>query len=918
MGCVNETLNPSDTIQAPGVGGTTNIATSAADLFVPWNVDENCAQMTGCVVTNGQRIANCQLPVATAKVVKDYSNDQFSVGHNITSLGDGGGSTMDVSYAVSGGAIIVDCSLSTPLEQTYCYPNSADEEWRYSSSSGLPLAMIFSAGTIESSTWDKLWIHDGTSATGDLLFEHTNTSQFNLADLMVVAPSGNIYMRMTSDGSSSCADDSQTSWAWVVGCLDCTPPTATFSVVLDCENSQFFVQAVVTSLGSDNQMELTSSAGAPTVPVTGPGTYQSGPYPLGTTTIVTLVNDANNLCSLSSPGLTNSVCPIIVDCSVPTPLQQTYCYPNSADEEWRYSSSSGLPLAMIFSAGTIESSNYDHLWIYDGTNASGDLLFEHTNTSQFNLADLMVIAPSGDIYMRMTSDGVISCSSGSQTSWAWVVGCLDCTPPTATFSVVLDCENSQFFVRAVVTSLGSDNQMELTSSAGAPTVPVTGPGTYQSGPYPLGTTTIVTLVNDANNLCNISSPSLTNSICPLIIDCDDPQINETYCYGNNDAHEWYYQSSTGQAVALIFNAGTIESSSWDHLTITDGPGGSILFDHNQTSQFDLTGTLAVSGANGIFMSMTSDGSSSCSSGSQTAWAWTVGCLDCTNPEVAFEVVPDCIHHEFYVAANVPNTGSSSTVRIANTLNTDTLMGVQTGQTMVGPFPMGSNVRLTVMNAENDLCRVISPTMTSLIPDCVIPTCAATGYEYCYGNNDTAWFVFQGSAGVPITIHFDWGQLLVTDYIQVYNGLNTDAQLIYMGNMGGNLAGFAITSNNAANALCMRIISNWTGSCQDGQAAGLYFVAECGAVGMSELPESLFDMYPNPTDGQVYLRLPATMANGSTILVTDLTGRQVHAARPEGLVNGLAVLDLNALANGMYAVTVMNGDHRTTRQLQILR
>lgn len=814
QGCVNEDQYPFDPIQAPGVWVTANIngcnyqqeysvitgvvnggiyvfsvdvntyvtvrestydgaivaqgyapltvnATSAADLYVHWNVDENCGTMNNCIATNIQRIANCQLPVATATVVEDCPNNQFSVNVDITSLGDGGAGSVDVSYTVNAGA--------------------------------------------------------PTTITG-----------------------------------------------------------------------------------------------------VGLGMTVLGPFPAGPTVSVTVHHGTDAQCDLTIGGLMSLTCPIIVDCSQPAPLAQTYCYSNSSSKEWRYSSSSGLPLAMIFSAGTIESATYDKLWIYDGLTAAGDLLFEHTTTSQINLTDLMVIAPSGNIFMRTTSDGSSSCADGIQTSWAWAVGCLDCTPPTATFSVVLDCENSQFFVQAVVSSLGSDNQMELTSSAGAPTVPVTAPGTYQSGPYPLGTATVVTLVNDANNLCNVSSPSLTNSICPLIIDCADPQINETYCYGNNDAHQWYYQSSNGQAVALIFNAGTIESSSYDHLTITDGPGGAVLFDHNQFNQFDLTGTLAVAGANGIFMSMTSDGSSSCTSSSQTQWAWTVGCLDCTNPEVAFEVVPDCIHHEFYVAVNVPNTGSSSTVRIANTLSTDTLMGVQVGQTMVGPFPMGTDVKLTVMNAENDLCRVISPTMTSLVPNCVIPTCAATGYEYCYGNNDTAWFVFQGSAGVPITIHFDWGQLLVTDYIQVYNGLNTDAQLIYMGNMGGNLAGFAITSNNAANALCMRIISNWTGSCQDGQAAGLYFVAECGAVGMNELPESLFDMYPNPTNGQVYLRLPATLEHGSTILVTDLTGRQVHIARPEGLVNGLAVLDLNALANGMYAVTVMNGDHRTTRQLQILR
>ncbi len=742
------------------------------------------------------------------------------------------------------------------------------------------------------------------------------------APLTIVAPTGDdLFLHWNVD--DACNEASECIETAIQRVADCQLPVATGVPIEDCENNEFSVDVDITGLGDGgtNEVDLsyTVNGGAPTtISGVGLGVTTVGPFAAGATVNITIHHGSDAQCDLVLVGFMSENCPIVVDCTVPEPLSQTYCYTDNDSENWIYSSSDGLPLAMIFSAGTIESSTFDELIIRNGTDNNAPVLFEHTQTSQFNLADLMVIAPSGSIYMEMSSDGSSSCSSGSQTSWAWVVGCMDCTPPTVTYSVELDCANDQFFAVADVTSLGSDNMMELTNSAGAPAVTVNAPGEYQTGPYPLGTNVVLTLENDANNLCSVASATLTNSICPLIIDCDAPQVNETFCYDNNASQQWYYQSSTGQSVALIFNAGTIESSSWDHITITDGPGGAVLFDHTGFSQLDLTGTLAVSGADGIYMFMTSDGSSSCSSGSQTQWSWTVGCLDCTSPEAEFEVVEDCVHRDFYIAVDIPNTGSSSTVRIANSQNTDTLSGVQTGQTLVGPFPMGTNATVTVLNSENDLCRVISPSMTAVIPDCVIPSCAAAGYEYCYANNDTAWFVFQSSTGDPITIHFDWGQLLVTDYIQIFNGLNEDAQMIYMGNMGGNLAGLAINSNNPDDAICMRIISNWTGSCQDGQAAGAYFVVECGMVGMEEVPESQFDLFPNPTNGEVSVRLPAAVANGARILVTDLVGRQVHAVRPEHLVNGAVVLDLADLAAGMYTVTVLNGDYRSSRQLQVVR
>src|SRR5690606_20861844 len=104
------------------------------------------------------------------------------------------------------------------------------------------------------------------------------------------------------------------------------------------------------------------------------------------------------------------------------------------------------------------------------------------------------------------SDGSVSCSSGSQTEWAWQVGCLDCNPAEATYTVVTDCDAQNFTVDVHVTVLGSDPTLDITNDAGAPVVTATDTGMYTVGPFPITTLVTLTLVNDNNSLCNVVSP----------------------------------------------------------------------------------------------------------------------------------------------------------------------------------------------------------------------------------------------------------------------------------------------------------------------------------------------------------------------------------------------------------------------------
>lgn len=950
-----------------GLSPLTVTAAASDNLFAHWNSDSLCGTASSCQVTSVQFLLDCTPPSATVTATDDCANNQFTLTVNVTSIGDGTG--VDLIYNVNSGAdqtaqtgvpvgtydigpftvgdvvnltvvhssdpmcnlhlnglvsqntcpTIINCG-GPPLDQTYCYINNDNNHWHYlRSTPGLPLIIIFSAGTIESANYDHLRIYNGPDNQGTLLYDHVITSQEDLTGLQVVAPSGEIWMENSSDGSVSCSSGSQTPWVWQVGCLDCNPAEATYTVNTDCDAQTFTIDVNLTALGSDPTLDITNNAGAPTVTATATGTYTVGPFPITTLVTLTMVNDNNSLCNVTSPVLTNPLCPSHIVCGDP-PLQLTYCYTNNDTMAWHWQATTpGDSLALLFSAGTIEYPGDfgDNIRIYDGPDNNSPLLFQ--NVTNMDLADLMVHSSGTDIYMEMTSSGFGSCSDGTVTEWAWQVGCMNCAPPTATYTVVTDCDSMSFNVVVDITALGTDPAVDITNDGGALPLSATAPGSYTVGPFAAGDTVVVTLNNDMNSLCSVHSAALTNPLCPTILQCGSDPVQETYCYINNDNHEWHWQSDAGQPLALQFSAGTIESNVWDDLIIYDGPdSNSDTLYFNGAGANDLAGLLAISSGPDIYMKVTSDGSVSCQSGSQTSWAWSIGCLDCTNPAASFSVVEDCIHHAFSIAVNVDSTGSSPTVRIANTLTNDTLTNVPAGITMVGPFPMDSLVSLTVMNATNSLCRVFSPQFTASTTNCVDSVCAAEAFEYCYSNNDTAWFLYQGTDNVPLTIQFLWGQMMAGDFVQIYNGsVPSTGALLWQGNLNGNMAGFAINTTNPEHSMLMRVVSNGSGSCATGEASlPLHWVVQCGAVGVNEVANQDFSMFPNPTTGQLTLRLPDNSRGAMDLRITDLAGRIVHheSFNASGAVN---TFDLKDLVSGNYTVTLTTNDWVKSQQLQII-
>ncbi|MCB0781627.1 MAG: T9SS type A sorting domain-containing protein, partial [Flavobacteriales bacterium] len=712
-----------------------------------------------------------------------------------------------------------------------------------------------------------------------------------------------------------------TGFDWELIYIDCIAPLATVTVIDDCPNGQFSLEVNVTSLGDATALDITNTGGAPTLTAVGVGTHIVGPFAIGQVVDLELVHDQSAFCNVQYTGFEAQNCPIPVACGGPG-VNLGYCYDSNDMQDWSFVSTGTFPLALLFNSGTIESSTWDHLTIYDGPDATGPILFDHTATTTTDLTGLLVISTGLDLYMEMTSDASVSCqSSTSYDPWDWTVACLDCVAPTVDFAVINDCANAQWYVEVDLSSLGTSATVDITNNAGAPNLLGVGAGIYQVGPLVPGVQCQVTVNHDQNPLCNVNSALLLNPVCPVDVNCGAPPLMEAYCYQDNDNTAWSYQSTTSFPIALIFNSGTIAAAPGDQLTIYNGSDNSapILYQNTATTNTDLTGVLASSTGQNLYMEVVSNTFTSCASNPAWLWDWSVSCLDCTAPGATFNILPDCFAGTYQVEVVVDSTGSSPDVNIIDLLGQDTLFNVGVGSHILGPFGIDTAVNISVQNTVNSLCRVTANGLVWTQDSCVIETCGPDTFSYCYANGVDGYYVYRADGPGPLLIDFLGGQMLNGDRVVVYNGVDDLSALIFNGNNGGNLAGLQLNSSNPDDALALRVTSNSSGSCADGQVqTPLQWVISCGVVGIDEDGRSPFLIYPNPTSDLLNIDLQEEWFGNVQVQLMDLSGRVVMD-RPLTVRTGTtSQLDLSSLQNGNYILQLVTDKWVKAQQVVVAR
>ena len=501
----------------------------------------------------------------------------------------------------------------------------------------------------------------------------------------------------------------------------------------------------------------------------------------------------------------------------------------------------------------------------------------------------------------------------------WYIEFFCADAPQSTFDVVPDCANGFYSVDVTVTTLGSATDVTINNTGGAPAITNVGIGTYTVGPFPLNTNMSYSVVNNQDPGCDSYSQTITNFPCPFV-SCGPDQY--TYCYDDNESTFFVYQSATAFPMAIIFNAGIMQTFG-DEITIFDGDDDQapILYQGFGDQFGDLTGIISVSTnpQNILTLRITSNAFGSCGTYGLTPMDYTVACLDCLNPAATYTVVPDCPHREYSIQVNLTGTGNATDADIINSLNTDTIQNTGVGTYTIGPFGNDTIVQIQVQNGLNNLCRTTSPDLVQTDSACVYNTCGLNT-TYCYSNNAEAWFVFDAAVPGPITIEFLQGDMLNGDNVVVYNGYDDLSALLFNGNNGGDMTGLTVNSNNPDNALAVRILGDAAGSCVGGQAPDdLIWFVSCGAVNVDEEPTADdFLLYPNPTNGTLNIGLNHHWTGEVYVNVVDLAGRVVLMDRMNVTGGAVNSIDLTGLSNGRYAVQLTTDHWNKTKQIEVIR
>lgn len=379
-------------------------------------------------------------------------------------------------------------------------------------------------------------------------------------------------------------------------------------------------------------------------------------------------------------------------------LTEDYCSEQYSTKEWLYISPTGGPLKIELLGGFVGGVGTEAFQIWDGVSDAGI----PAPTMAGNLAGYEFLASSGAIFIRLVTDAGACQAQDWYLPVKWRVGCKNCQDPLiSSFTVVEDCDNQSYSVDVDIYSLGSSATVSLDNNLGVPSVVADATGTYTVGPFPAGQTVVVTVQNPDNPMCYSASTPLINTPCALQ-DCGPTTY--TYCYSDNEYHQWAFQGESGQEIGIRFIRGTVGLG--DHLRTYNG------LDFENLPFVDNTGGLAnklfVSAApstdNAVLMELQSDGAVSCADedplfGASQEWEFVVACYDgCVQPQATFTT--SCIStSEFEILVNIGEIGSTGSVLITNTGGAPYITATNVGSYPLGPFPHGTPVTVEVQGAD---------------------------------------------------------------------------------------------------------------------------------------------------------------------------------------------------------------------------
>ncbi|MEO7081005.1 MAG: GEVED domain-containing protein, partial [Flavobacteriales bacterium] len=460
----------------------------------------------------------------------------------------------------------------------------------------------------------------------------------------------------------------------------CLAPTASVSTTPDCANFQFSVSVNVTSLGDGASVTVTDNQGSP-AQNGGVGAFNFGPYVNGTQVTYLVSFGPQPLCD-TYVSTTYTCTPTNQSCVT---AQALTVYPQNAcvatngstfNASTEPMTGSGcinnvltLPtvyysfvatgyantISLNFPSGSFNASVYTACGgteIYCSGFNSGNFLLPGLTTgntyiirvASTNVGNFTVCVSESSVQpvlndncanaQPVTVSAYGACSPtignllGATFSGQANPSCINQTLGTSDvyFSFVANADRhivtmsqdstSQVYMMGVYAGCGGT---QLLCKLIGPTFDALGTEYLLTG-LTVGNTYIVRVLSRPAAagpfaLCVMNPPPATE------VDCGGPLVNGAFSGSNNDNQQWGYHSNGTGAFTLTFNSGSVESFTYDKLTVYDGANASapVLYQNPTGPTINLAGVTVAATGSDLFMTLTSDGSV------PPSMNWTVQC-----------------------------------------------------------------------------------------------------------------------------------------------------------------------------------------------------------------------------------------------------------------------------------------------------
>ncbi|MGX1024984.1 T9SS type B sorting domain-containing protein, partial [Psychroflexus sp. MBR-150] len=250
--------------------------------------------------------------------------------------------------------------------------------------------------------------------------------------------------------------------------------------------------------------------------------------------------------------------------------------------------------------------------------------------------------------------------------------------------------------------------------------------------------------------------------------------------------EFTFVSSDGSPLNLTVNSGNVENN-FDEFIVLDSDGTELFNGYGNAG--DLSGLTFQSMGDEITVQVTPDGSIDCQGSTNiNPIDLTVSCATCTNPQVNFNLVDDCLNApQFFVEADVIDLGSATDLDITDNQGNPAQTASATGVLTFGPYNNGTQVELTASNNQDANCQVASGVLTQdnctlNLVDCTV---GPVNTNFCYDSGVVEEFTYVSSDGSSLNLTVNsgnvengWDEFIVldSDGTELFNGYGNAGDL----------------------------------------------------------------------------------------------------------------------------------------------